>query len=81
MIQKSGVSSGNMSSWPYKRSKNERFMPKLLASGHTRGVSFHKEYILENLLSTSKCGPSRGVASHEDGLLKQGPLYSMYMGH
>jgi hypothetical protein len=65
-----------MSSWPYKRSKNESVMPKILASGLTRGVASHKEYILEeNLLSRSKCGRSRGVASHEDGLSRGGPLY------
>ena len=54
-------------------------MPKTLASGPTKGVASHEEYILEeNLSSISKCGPSRGVASHEDVLSRGGPLYCTY---
>ena len=69
-----------MSHWPYKRSKNEGFVQKILASGPTRGVASHEEYILEeNLSSASKGGPSRGVASHEDGLSKGVPLYTKHV--
>ena len=61
---------------PTKGVKMRVLSPKILVWSYKRSGLSWGVHLKKNVLSRSNCGPSRGVASHEDGLSRGRPLWS-----